>query len=329
MYSTNRENEGFSLSRDLFERLFETDKNAAVFKPEGSRSYEGFLFHADVIETHLPIVKEDITIGGIEIYYDITEAKEAFEKLKTLFATLFFVIGFCLLLLIASTVLREERSRERSETAEKELEREQLKSEAIFASMGDDVIVQDRNYKIIYQNRTNKDSFGDREGELCHEVYEGLDHVCEGCPVALTFGDGHVHRYENRTKGDDGFIYHEMVSSPLYDDQGEIIAGVKVVRDITERKNLEQQLFHALKMKAIGQLAGGIAHDFNNVLTAITGHGQLLESKRTGPALCDTVSMRSFHRRRRRQTLPGASLRSAENRSAIQKLWVSTKLSRG
>jgi hypothetical protein len=49
-----------------------------------------------------------------------------------------------------------------------------------------------------------------------------------------------------------------------------------LLSDVTERKQLEQQLIMSQKIEAVGRLAGGIAHDFNNLLTMINGYSQLL-----------------------------------------------------
>ncbi len=76
---------------------------------------------------------------------------------------------------------------------------------------------------------------------------------------------------------------------PMRDEDGNVVGILGTFEDVTERRDLEEQLRHAQKMKAVGQLAGGIAHDFNNLLTAIACHTELAmhEVPRASPAYTD------------------------------------------
>ncbi len=62
----------------------------------------------------------------------------------------------------------------------------------------------------------------------------------------------------------------------LKNDAGARSGWVSVIRDLTERKQIETRLRQAQKMETIGNLAGGIAHDFNNILFPIIGMSELL-----------------------------------------------------
>ena len=57
---------------------------------------------------------------------------------------------------------------------------------------------------------------------------------------------------------------------------GGVAMSVAFVRDITERKRLEEHLIQFQKLETVGKLAGGIAHEFNSILTAIIGRAELL-----------------------------------------------------
>jgi two-component system cell cycle sensor histidine kinase/response regulator CckA len=70
----------------------------------------------------------------------------------------------------------------------------------------------------------------------------------------------------------------EHTSAPVREASGAVRGAILVFRDISKRRQLEEQATHAQKMEAVGRLAGGVAGDFNNVLTVITGYAELLRA---------------------------------------------------
>ena len=71
-------------------------------------------------------------------------------------------------------------------------------------------------------------------------------------------------------------IWVSWTNKAIRDKNRNVVEILCIGNDVTERKQLEKQLHHALKMESIGTLAGGIAHDFNNLLMSILGNASLM-----------------------------------------------------
>ncbi len=164
--------------------------------------------------------------------------------------------------------------------AEKSLIESEKKYRTLFEESKDTIFASDTAGRFIDINRAGLELTG-----YTREEHLSLD------PVQLysnpedrkwlwqeVDSSGFVNDYEVEIKRKDGerIIGHLSVSS-IKDVAGQITGYQGIVRDVTERKKLEQQLLQAQKMESIGVLAGGVAHDFNNLLTGISGFGQILK----------------------------------------------------
>ena len=84
-------------------------------------------------------------------------------------------------------------------------------------------------------------------------------------------------RYETKIRRKDGKIVDLLVSAaPLRAADGRYESALAVLVDITERKQLEEQLAQSHKLESVGLLAGGVAHDLNNMLVPILGYAEML-----------------------------------------------------
>ncbi|GAV20417.1 blue-light-activated protein [Mariprofundus micogutta] len=172
--------------------------------------------------------------------------------------------------------------RDITERRQNELEFRKL-SQAVN-SAGEGIIITDENAVIDYVNP----AFSNITGYGAEEAIGKTPAMLKSHAQDPSF---YKDLWETITRGEvwsgtlidrkkDGSFYPAMMSvAPIHDDQGEITHYVSLQQDMTEHRQLEEQLLQSQKMEAVGTLVGGIAHDFNNMLAGIAGNVFLAKRK--------------------------------------------------
>jgi len=165
--------------------------------------------------------------------------------------------------------------------AEQELARERQFSNAVIQTAGALIVVLDTQGRIVQFNRACEEATGLSIKEMKgRSSWEVLIPPEEREAVQRAFQDlteeTDLSTCENNWLTKDG--KKRLISwtnSRVLDDSGQVQWVIATGIDVTEQRQLEEQLRRATKLEAVGQLAGGVAHDFNNLLTAILGYVDL------------------------------------------------------
>ena len=160
------------------------------------------------------------------------------------------------------------------------LEQQLQKVAAIVESSDDAIISKTLEGIVLTWNAGAEHVYGYRADEMIGRPMTLLlpeDRQSEETEVLdrIRRGEGVEHFETVRRTKNGRLIDVSLRISPVRDRNGRIIGASHVARNVTERKQLEEQLRHTQKLESLGVLAGGVAHDFNNLLTGILGNASL------------------------------------------------------
>jgi PAS domain S-box-containing protein len=110
---------------------------------------------------------------------------------------------------------------------------QRIVGQGIIEAINDGVIIQDTNFKMLYQNKQAVAMLGDNVGNECFRAFTQEDHLCNGCPLSRSFVDGNVHTTVMKHKRGQKEYTYEVTSSPIRNTAGKVVAGIEVVRDVT------------------------------------------------------------------------------------------------
>jgi PAS domain S-box-containing protein len=183
--------------------------------------------------------------------------------------------------------------------AELALASEKERLAVTLGTMTEGVITMDARGRVLFVNKaaaellqwSAPDTVGRDVSEVCR-LLNSENGIETNLPVRDIMAGGSLAELPPQTmlKGrSDRKRLVEGRLAPVADASSKRVGAVFVLRDVTDRHRMEEQLQNAAKMESVGLLAGGLAHDFNNILTAVLSNLTLLQLDLAGMPDAETI----------------------------------------
>ncbi|RMG46344.1 MAG: HAMP domain-containing protein [Acidobacteria bacterium] len=150
------------------------------------------------------------------------------------------------------------------------IERQRAELQAVLDAVDDQIVVLDRDRRIVIANRAFTAARPADAGPLADCCRGPSPEEAGGCLVDRVFETGRLAKAvvsRHTGSGDERAL--EVHASPVRDAAGRVIQVVEVRRDISERRQLEASLVHSERLASLGLLASGLSHEINNPLAVI------------------------------------------------------------
>jgi signal transduction histidine kinase len=307
----------------------------------------------DLLETYSPFYElaegsatPGALIGVLELYQDGRPVTRRIHegRRQTLIATgaLMAVLFLALFAIVRRGDLRireltdalgdsNRRLEERVRARTLESERSRRRLELLFDGIADGISVIGPGHAVSQVNSGIAQLFGVQGEQPCYARYAGRTEPCQSCPAerALASGERAEQRYLWPTQFGEREV--EVTAFPFAREDG-AAAVIEVVRDVSERAELERQVMQAQSLASLGSMAAGVAHEIRNPIGIITSSAQLLghtealperdrellrvlrdESARVDRTISEFVSFATPSKPHRSATQPGALLERVQS----------------
>lgn len=198
------------------------------------------------------------------------------------------------------TRLRAGAEEEAKFARERQRLRERLRSQeaqvaAVVEESADAIIALDTNNIVLCWNRGAEMIFGYTRSEMIGRSIEVIvpDHLIEAHELEMITGHvrekGFVRDYQTvRVARDGRRVLVDLTTTAIRDKEGRMVGKSSILRDISDRKRLQERVFQAERLATIGRMAARVAHEVRNPLSSITLNVDLLADELRSYGTVDT-----------------------------------------